>query len=99
MFTATVVGLVVTFFNWVVPQGYEWGLLLSLGVFGFFGQLYMTKAYQIASIGTVAPMKYLESVLALLVGWVWFGETYTFLALLGLVLIVGGMLLNIFVKK
>ena len=99
MFTATVVGLVFSLFNWVSPSKHELGLLLSLGIFGFIGQLFMTKAYQIASIGSVGPFKYMESVFALLVGWVWFGESYSFLALVGIVLIVGGMVLNVFAKE
>jgi len=98
MFIATCVGAFFSIFNWQSPVGTEWILLLSLGIFGFVGQLFMTKAYQIASIGTVAPMKYLEAVFALLVGWIWFGEGYTFLSLIGIFLVIGGMLLNVWVK-
>jgi len=98
MFIATVVGGIISIFHWVRPQGYEWLLLVSLGLFGFVGQLFMTKAYQIASIAMVAPIKYMEAIFALLVGWVWFGEAYTSIALIGLVLIVGGMLFNVFAK-
>jgi len=99
MFIATCVGGFFSLFNWQTPIGIEWVLLLSMGVFGFFGQYFMTKAYQIASIGTVAPMKYLEAVFALIVGWLWFGEGYTLLGFLGIVLIIVGMLLNIYAKN
>ena len=99
MFIAMMVGLIFSIFNWVQPQPHELLILLSLGIFGFVGQVFMTKAYQIASIGTVAPFKYLESVFALLVGWVWFGEKYSLFALLGIVLILAGMILNVFVKN
>lgn len=99
MFTATCIGGLVTLFNWHPPIGVEWIILLSMGVFGFFGQLFMTKAYQLAAIGTVAPMKYIEAVFALLAGWFWFGEGYTFLGLLGIFLIVIAMLLNVLVKQ
>lgn len=99
MFIATLVGGVASIFNWKTPIGAEWLLLLSMGVLGFFGQIFMTKAYQMASIGTVAPLKYLEAVFALLVGWIWFGEGYTFLALVGIALVVGGMVLNLFAKQ
>lgn len=98
MFIATCVGGLFSIFNWHPPIGIEWGLLLSLGIFGFIGQLFMTKSYQIAAIGTVAPLKYLEAVFALMVGWLWFGEGYTVLGLLGIVLIIAGMLLNIYAK-
>ena len=46
----------------------------------------------------IAPMKYLEAIFALLVGWLWFGEGYTLLGLLGIILIISGMLLNIYAK-
>lgn len=94
MLTATIVGGFFSIFNWVTPIGMEWLLLCSMGLFGFFGQLFMTKAYQLAAIGIIAPLKYVEAVFALLVGWAWFGESYTFLALVGIALVVGGMLLN-----
>lgn len=98
MFTATCVGGIISIFNWVAPAGIEWLILLSMGLFGFFGQLFMTKAYQLAPIGTVAPMKYIEAVFALIVGWLWFGEGYTFLGLLGIFLIVFAMVVNVWVK-
>ncbi|MEL6719614.1 MAG: DMT family transporter, partial [Bacteroidota bacterium] len=99
MICATAAGGLLSYFYWQTPSSTDWWVLGSLGIFGFFGQLFMTKAYQIASIGTVAPMKYIESVFALLFGWIWFGESYGLWSLLGIVLIVGGMLLNVFVKE
>lgn len=101
MFIGAVTGGVISLFQWQQPNTIEWIVLLSLGLLGFVGQLYMTKAYQIAAIATVAPMKYLEAVFALVVGFYWFGEGYTILALSGVALIIGGMLLNIFasIKK
>lgn len=99
MFCATTIGGLLSLFDWESPPPQDWWILASLGIFGFFGQLFMTKAYQIAAVGTVAPMKYLESVFALLVGWIWFGETYETWSLVGIVLVIGGMLLNIFGKR
>jgi len=98
MFSATCIGGLFSIFNWQSPVGIEWLILLSMGFFGFFGQLFMTKAYQLAAIGTVAPMKYLEAVFALLVGWFLFGEGYTILGLIGIGLVILGMMLNIYVK-
>lgn len=99
MFCATAIGGILSLFDWQTPRPQDWWILASLGVFGFFGQLFMTKAYQIASVGTVAPTKYLEAVFALLIGWIWFGETYTPGSLLGIGLVIGGMLLNLFGKR
>lgn len=98
MIIATCVGAVGSIFFWTTPTGIQWVLLSSLGFFGYLGQLYMTKAFQIAETNKVAPMKYLEAVFAILAGWVWFAEGYTWIGILGMFLVLVGMLLNILWK-
>ena len=98
MLCATITGASLSFFNWQPPTSTDWWVLASLGIFGFVGQYFMTKAYQTTSIGVVGPVKYMESVFALSIGWIWFGEGYQFWSLFGIFLIVGSMLLNILVK-
>tara|TARA_R110000868_G_scaffold145181_4_gene365236 strand:- start:8965 stop:9801 length:837 start_codon:yes stop_codon:yes gene_type:complete len=98
MLIATLVGGFFTIFNWVTPQGMEWLLLLCLGVFGFFGQLYMTKAFQIASTNQVAPLKYIEVLFTVTVGLIWFNEIYTLWSILGILMIIGGLVLNALYK-
>lgn len=98
MVIATVLGGVLSINNWVTPQGVEWVLLLSLGVFGYFGQLNMTKAFQTASTNLVAPLKYIEVIFTVLFGVALFHEIYTFWSLLGMALIIGGMVLNVWYK-
>ncbi|GLR15426.1 hypothetical protein GCM10007940_00410 [Portibacter lacus] len=99
MIIATFVGLIGSINVWIQPTGYQWLLLGSLGFFGYLGQLYMTKAFQIAEANKVAPMKYIEAIFAIIVGWIWFHESYTWLGLLGIVLIITGMLLNVMVGR
>lgn len=99
MFFASVVGALFTGTNWRMPQGSEWVALLSLGILGFFGQLYMTKALQEESTARVAPVKYLEAVFVFGLGWLWLGETYTWVPILGIVLIIVGMALNVIYGK
>ncbi|WP_235298912.1 DMT family transporter [Portibacter marinus] len=99
MVIATVVGAIGSINNWQQPEGYQWPLLFSLGIFGYLGQLYMTKAFQIEEANKVAPMKYLEAVFAIFVGWIWFGEGHSWLAIIGMLMVIGGMLMNIMVKK
>ncbi len=70
-----------------------------MGGLGFIGQVYMTKAYQIAAVSRVAPIKYIESVFALSLGYFWLGETYSFWSFVGIVLVVGGMLMNLMAKE
>lgn len=99
MFLATLVGGIVSLFNWTTPQGWDWVLLLSLGIFGYFGQVFMTKAFQMASTNRVAPIKYTEVIFTIAIGVFWFGDTYTLWSLIGLLMIVGALIANTMVKK
>ena len=99
MIIATIVGGVLSISQWKTPQGSEWALLFSLGLFGYFGQVFMTKAFQGAQITIVAPLKYLEVVFTMLVGVIWFQDLYNFWSLLGVVLILTGLVLNIKTKN
>ncbi|MFS4469486.1 DMT family transporter [Maribacter sp. 2210JD10-5] len=99
MFTATIFGLLLCLHTWVWPIGKEWLLLGSLGIFGYFGQLYMTKAFQIASTNLVAPIKYTEVVFTIFIGIFWFGDHYTLWSFLGLLCIIGGLVANTLVNK
>lgn len=98
MVISTIVGGTLSINNWITPVGIEWLLLISLGVFGYFGQLFMTKAFQVATTNQVAPLKYLEVIYTVLFGIFIFSEIYTFWSLLGIALIIGGLVLNIWYK-
>lgn len=94
MVISTLVGGVLSLNNWVNPIGQEWLFLFGLGVFGYFGQIYMTKAFQIARTSQVAPLKYIEVIFTVLFGLFLFGEIYTLWSLLGIAIIVVGLVLN-----
>lgn len=99
MIIATLVGGILSINSWVQPTGYEWLMLGSLGVFGYIGQLNMTKAFQYAEANIVAPMKYIEVIFTMLIGVLWFDDTYTLYSVLGIVLIITGLVLNVLVKN
>jgi len=99
MMIATLVGGLLSINYWKTPIGVEWLLLISLGVYGYFGQLYMTKAFQTAATNQVAPLKYLEAIFTLIFGLLWFNEVYTIWSLLGIALIIGGLVLNVIYKN
>ena len=94
MVISTIVGLAFSINNWVNPVGIEWLMLIGLGLFGYFGQVYMTKAFQIAATNQVAPLKYLEVIFTLLLGVLLFSEVYTLYSLLAIALIISGLVLN-----
>lgn len=94
MVIATVTGGVLSINNWVNPVGFEWLLLFSLGIFGYFGQVYMTKAFQIGKTNQIAPLKYIEVVFTVSFGLFLFNEVYTFWSLLGISMIIIALILN-----
>lgn len=85
--------------NWRWPQPDEYLSVMSIGVFGLIGQLFMTKAFQLEETSVLAPFKYMELVYAIILTYFFFGESYTFMAIIGMIFIIGGMMLNIYVKK
>ncbi len=98
MFTSTLVGGAFCLYSWKVPHGIEWAILGSMSLLGFFAQLFMTKALQIAPASRVAPVKFLEVIYSIIIGFVWFGDSYSLLGLAGIGLIMTGMYLNVKVK-
>ncbi|MCH2196892.1 DMT family transporter [Kordia sp.] len=98
MVIALIVGGILCIPYWKTPVGWEWALLLSLGVFGYVGQMYMTKALQLAETNKAAPLKYIEVIFTMLIGLSWFNESYTLWSLLGILLIVIGLTLNTYAK-
>ena len=96
---STVIGGLLSINYWKTPIGYEWLVLMSLGVFGYFAQLYMTKAMQIGETNQITPFKYLEVVFTTIIGLLWFSESYSFYILLGMLIIISGLTLNLFFKK
>jgi drug/metabolite transporter (DMT)-like permease len=99
MAMGVLIGGVLALTAWKTPQGVEWLLLISLGVVGFIGQIFMTRAFQMASTNQIAPIKYLEVVFTVLIGATWFMEVYTLWSLLGIVLVLTGLFLNIIFKS
>lgn len=99
MFTATVVGGVGSLFIWHAPKGIEWVLLIGTGLFGFVGQVFMTKAFQIGPAYKIAPFKYIEVVFSLLIGTFFFLDVYSFYSLFGMGLIISGLTLSALYKR
>lgn len=99
MCISTIVGGVLSINNWKNPQGIEWLIFLSLGVFGYFGQLFMTKAYQLGEANKIVPLKYIEVVFTMMLGMVWFNDVYPLLSVLGIVLVIVALVLNVLYKQ
>lgn len=99
MVISVVVGGILCINNWITPIGLEWIMLLGLGVFGYFGQVFMTKAFQVASTNQVAPLKYLEVIFTVLFGVFIFDEIYTLWSVIGIATIIFALVLNALYKR
>jgi drug/metabolite transporter (DMT)-like permease len=85
--------------HWVSPDLFEWSLLLLIGLFTHIGQVYLTHAYANEEVAGVTNIYYIGIILSLFYGYVFFNETYTFTSLAGIVIIIAGILLNVYYKK
>jgi drug/metabolite transporter (DMT)-like permease len=99
MLFSAFVGGILMFQSWIIPNGIEWVILLSLGFFGYFGQLYMTKAVQQSEINAIAPLKYIEVVFTIVTGVIYFDETYTMISVFAIILILTGLYVNTLFKS
>ncbi len=86
-------------FQWVMPQGIDWLILLGIGILTQFAQYFMTKSYQAEEVSKVANLNYLSIIYALLFGFFFFGETFNVLTYLGMVLVITGVVLNVWYKQ
>lgn len=85
---------------WVTPDLSDSLVFLGVGFFGFVAQIYMTKAFQEKDDANfLAQFKYLEAAYAIIIGFLWFKETYTVLSFLGIILIFLSLILTIRLKS
>jgi len=74
-------------------------ILLLIGTTGFFGQKFMTLSLQQESLVNVAPFKYLELVYAFILGFIFFGESYSILSIVGICLIITSFMGNFVITQ
>ena len=89
----------VTIHHWVKPAPEQWLILACIAVFTHLGQWFLTRSYQLTEVGKVAHIYFLGVVLALIYGYILFDETFSGLTLAGMLLIFGGIVLNISLRK
>ena len=89
---------VLSYFNWVKPQGTDWVYLLLLGIITQVAQIYMTKGIQSDRAGNIMTYKYIGVLFAFGYGYLFFGETYSLLSIFGILLLLSGVLLNAIFK-
>lgn len=94
-----VAGLVFIFFEWQTPHGFDWLYLILIGVFSQIGQIFLTNALQKEKAASVAIINYTGLIYGISIGWIVFGETQTSVALFGMLLVVGGVILSLIYSR
>jgi len=93
------VSLIYCLFTWVTPAAWEWLWLLLIGAFTQIAQVNLTHALQNEKLAAISGLNYLGIVYALFFGYVFFGETYDWIVLVGIFLVLTGVLLNFFLRR
>ena len=87
-------------FDFTWPQGWDWLLILFMGVFTQIAQICMTKALQKNSTSMVTPIKYVGAIYAIAIGSFVFDEYFTWINAMGVFLVICGLLGNtLFAKR
>jgi drug/metabolite transporter (DMT)-like permease len=81
-------------FEFTMPSGIEWLILLIIGIFTQIAQVLMTKALHEGSAGLITPFQYLGAIYAALVGFFIFDERLSWIVYVGIVLILIGVVVN-----
>ena len=94
-----VAGLVAAMFQWQMPSGNQWLILLAIGILTQLGQTSLTLALQEERLADVSILNYLGVLYALGFGILFFGEMYGISTIVGILFIIGGVLANYYYKK
>jgi drug/metabolite transporter (DMT)-like permease len=92
------VASVIMYFDWAMPVGWDWLILLWIGICTQSAQYFMTVAYQTGNLSRVSSLSYMGVLYALIFGFFLFGETFPFASYIGMGLVLIGILLNLRVK-
>ncbi|MGH1423131.1 MAG: DMT family transporter [Pseudooceanicola sp.] len=75
-------------FGWVMPQGWDWVVLISCGLVGGLGQIMLTSSYKFADASLLAPFDYASMLFAVLLGYFLFEEVPTLQTLVGAAVVI-----------
>ena len=95
----TPIASVVSYFQLVTPQGWDWVILLGIGLLTQMAQYLMTKSYQSEEVNKVSILNYIGLIYSLGFGFFLFGENFNFMTYLGMGFVILGVILNIWIKR
>ena len=96
---ATPLMAIICLFYWVPPVGWDWLILIGIGVLTQFGQVYLSRALYMEQAGRMISIQFLGVFNALIFSIFLFRESYSLVNILGLILVISGVVLNIYVTN
>lgn len=96
--TLPIAGAIASFY-WITPVGWDWLILIAIGLLTQFAQVAMTKGYQQEEPSKAASITYSGVVYGLILGFILFNETFGWVVIGGMVLVIAGILLNVNARR
>lgn len=96
---ASIISLGTLPFGWEAITPHQAMLLIASGICGGVAQIFMTAAYRHAEISVVAPFEYTSIILAIIIGYVLFGDLPGIYMLVGGAIVVAAGLFIIFRER
>lgn len=85
-------------YDFTMPIGIEWLILLIIGIFTQIAQVLMTKALHEGSAALITPFQYLGAIYASIMGLLIFDEKLSWVVYLGISMILFGVVTNALIK-
>jgi drug/metabolite transporter (DMT)-like permease len=86
-------------FDFVMPKGIEWLILLIIGIFTQMAQILMTKALHEDKSSVITPFQYLGAIYSAILGYFVFFESLSIVVYIGICLILLGVVFNAVLRK
>jgi drug/metabolite transporter (DMT)-like permease len=99
MFISAAISGAVSVTHWVTPNFNESIIILLIGLVGFTAQNFFTISIQQKDqVSLLSILRYTEAIYALIIGYIVFQETYSWISLFGIFLIFLGVILTVRLK-
>ena len=86
-------------FDFTMPTGIEWFLLLIIGIFTQIAQVMLTKALHEDKASVITPFQYLGAIYASILGYFVFFEKLSWVVYAGIAMILIGVVVNALLKR
>lgn len=96
--TAIPLMAILCIFEFTIPIGVEWIILLLIGIFTQFAQILLTRALHLGTAATIVPFQYLSAIYAILIGYFLFDEQLSWIVYSGILIVMVSVIVNAVLK-